>query len=440
MLPVISLHATSRATKMAGVGAHRRERPSPKLDPPWRPRQVQTKPTSTPVQSRHIYARRYTGPTRVSRLGAPTFRSLRSVGTLTQPTLCFPYVCGTQAPNKTNFTATKDSNKIQSTTDPNKYTRNGSVARMSNAGRLRSGPSLPMSDRLVITWPVGRRAPITSPHLSLAHPGQWIRRHIKRYTLQGAAFTNLNYSVHMKESAPPASQTPRVLHSVLRHLSESDRLQKNSPHGDGAPPRAPPSVRTSIPDARKKQTHAPSDLGMCRQQTLTTSTPHPTHIHFINTSYIADYPSTPMSLPSNLPDSYKQVLLRDRPTPLFADDHFNPRSRLVGHPLAPFLTAPQIPNADHGLGSPLAPTPGTRLQTPLVLTAPSSAYDLGRAVDPSARVIDSYLLTCQYSTAPLTLPTSGSTVCSSPTHRIHRTLSSPSALSLGASYSKKFMP
>jgi hypothetical protein len=275
----------------------------------------------------------------------------------------------------------------------------GSVARMSSADRLRSGLGLPMSDRLMITWPVGRRAPITSPHRSLAHPCQWIRRHMRRYTLQGVPFTNLN-SVHMKEFAPPASQTPRVLHSILRHSYESDRLQKNPPHGVSAPPRAPPSVRTSTPDARRKQAHVPSGRVVCRQHTLTTSTPHSTHIHILHTSYIANYPSTTMSLPSNLPDSYKQVLLMDRPTVLFADDHLSPRSRLVDHPLAPFLTAPQIPNADHGLGSPLEPTPGTALQTPLVLTAPSSAPDLGRANDLSARVIDSYLLTSQYSTAP----------------------------------------
>jgi hypothetical protein len=107
-----------------------------------------------------------------------------------------------------------------------------------------------------------------------------------------------------------------------------------------------------------------------------------------------------MSLPSNLPDSYKQVLLRDRPTPLFADDHISPRSRMVGHPLAPFLTAPQLATAERGRGTPVEPTPGARLQTPLVLTAPSSAPDLGRAVDLSARLIDSYLLKGQYSTAP----------------------------------------
>jgi hypothetical protein len=88
-----------------------------------------------------------------------------------------------------------------------------------------------------------------------------------------------------------------------------------------------------------------------------------------------------MSLPSNLSDSYKQVLPRDRPTPLFADDHISPRSRLVGHPLAPFLTAPQLATAERGRGTPLEPTPGTWLEVPLVLTAPSTAPNLGRAVD-----------------------------------------------------------
>ena len=168
-----------------------------------------------------------------------------------------------------------------------------------------------MSDRLVTTGPVGRRAPITSPHPSLAHPGQWIRRHIRRYTLQGAAFTILN-SVHMPESAPPTSQTLRVLRPILRHSYVSKRLQKSLPHGAGALTRAPPSVRTFPSDVREKQTQVPSDLVVCRQHTLTTSTPQSTYIHNLSTTYMANCPSPTMSLPSILPDSYKQVLLRDR--------------------------------------------------------------------------------------------------------------------------------
>jgi hypothetical protein len=65
----------------------------------------------------------------------------------------------------------------------------------------------------------------------------------------------------------------------------------------------------------------------------------------------------------------------------------------VGHPLAPFFTAPQLENAEHGRGTPLEPTPGTGLQTPFILSVPTNAPVLGRAVDLSARLIDSYLLT-----------------------------------------------
>jgi hypothetical protein len=102
-----------------------------------------------------------------------------------------------------------------------------------------------------------------------------------------------------------------------------------------------------------------------------------------------------MSLPSNLLESFKQVLLRDQPAPLLDDDHLSPMSRLVGrHPLAPFLIAPQLPTADHGVGSPLESAPGVSLQAPLVLTAPPPLLNFGRAVYLSARTIDSYLFTC----------------------------------------------
>jgi hypothetical protein len=46
------------------------------------------------------------------------------------------------------------------------------------------------------------------------------------------------------------------------------------------------------------------------------------------------------------------------------DDHLSPRSRVVGHPMAPFLTIPQIPTVDHGMGSPLEPAPNVGLQAP----------------------------------------------------------------------------
>jgi hypothetical protein len=144
---------------------------------------------------------------------------------------------------------------------------------------------------------------------------------------------------------------------------------------------------------------------VCRQHTPTTPTIPPTHPHDLQTPHIVYYPSTTMSLPSNLPESYKHLLLRDRNAPQLADDHFSPRRRLVGHPMAPFLTVPQLPTANHGMGSPLEPAPGAvGLQAPLVLAAPPPSSDLGRAADLSARTIDSYLLTCQYSAAPLNLP------------------------------------
>jgi hypothetical protein len=72
-------------------------------------------------------------------------------------------------------------------------------------------------------------------------------------------------------------------------------------------------------------------------------------------------------------------------------------------------------------GSPLELASGVSLQAHLVLTAPPPSPNLGRAVYLSARTIDSYLLTCQYSTAPLTLPPFGSTVCSFRARRIHHT-------------------
>jgi hypothetical protein len=68
----------------------------------------------------------------------------------------------------------------------------GSVARMSNADRLRSRPSLPMSDKLVGIGPVEQHAPSISFQLSLDHPGQWIRRHNRRYTLKDAMLIILN--------------------------------------------------------------------------------------------------------------------------------------------------------------------------------------------------------------------------------------------------------
>jgi hypothetical protein len=97
-----------------------------------------------------------------------------------------------------------------------------------------------------------------------------------------------------------------------------------------------------------------------------------------------------MSLNSNLPPTCKHVLLRDRPAHAHTVDHYNPRSRLAGHPLAPFNTVPQPPPAAQNLGTALKPSVGKGLQTPLVLAAPMSTTDMGRAVDLSTRTVDRY--------------------------------------------------
>jgi hypothetical protein len=223
---------------------------------------------------------------------------------------------------------------------------------MSNADRLRSGLGLRMSDRLMNKGPVGRRAPITSPHPSLAHPCQWIRRHTRRYTLQGATFTNLN-SIYMKDAAPPASQPHRVILSILRHPYGSDRLQKIPPHGVGAAPRAPPSVRTSTPDSCRKQTQVPSGLVVCRQHTLTTSTPHSTHTHTTCSLYITPHHYSTFDR-SRITE---HVLLRDRPAHAPTADPNNPRSYQAGDPLALLNVVPQPPHP---------PKTWTRLWNPLM--------------------------------------------------------------------------
>jgi hypothetical protein len=144
---------------------------------------------------------------------------------------------------------------------------------MSNADRLRSWLGLPMSDKLVVIGPVGQRAPATSPQPSLAHPCQRIRSHNKRYTQQGAAFNNLN-SVPQIASAPPASKTYRILHSVLRFPSEHHRLQKSNLHGYGAPHCTHPRVRTFTPDANKTKPMS-YQIWSCAANTRKPLRPHP---------------------------------------------------------------------------------------------------------------------------------------------------------------------
>jgi hypothetical protein len=143
---------------------------------------------------------------------------------------------------------------------------------------------------------------------------------------------------------PPTLITHCVQPTVLRIHTKRHRLQKNSLPCPGVPHRALPSVRTFMSAANEHQTHAPSDMVVCSQHTKSTTTPPP--------SLTINPPLTPnvdnpilitMSSNSNLPTPYKQALLRDRPAPAFTDERYNPRSRLAGHPLAPCITAPQIP-------------------------------------------------------------------------------------------------
>jgi hypothetical protein len=130
----------------------------------------------------------------------------------------------------------------------------GSVTRMSNADRLRSGLGLSISESLVDTGPVEQKAPSSSSQPSLAHPGRGIRSHRRRYTQQGAAFQKSNY-VPPTASAPPTSKTHRVQPTVLRNHRSHHRLQN-----------PPPRVRRTTP----RTTERP-DVNVRRQQTTNPS-------------------------------------------------------------------------------------------------------------------------------------------------------------------------
>jgi hypothetical protein len=148
---------------------------------------------------------------------------------------------------------------------------------MINADRLRSGHGIPMSDILVdIVGPVERHAPSTSPHPSLARPGQWIRSDTRRYTQQGAAFRVLNF-ISPTPIAPPTSKSEHVPAIVLRKNNHTPRLQKTPLPGSGAPHRAPPSVRTFPSAANIQQTQVPSGMLVCRQHTQPTRKPTRKH-------------------------------------------------------------------------------------------------------------------------------------------------------------------
>jgi hypothetical protein len=122
---------------------------------------------------------------------------------------------------------------------------------------------------------------------------------------------------------------------------------KNPPtRGRRATPR--PIERPDLMSAAYSlQTHAPSGMVVCRQHPQPTRIPTRNHTitHPISQTY-SDPQAVNMSSTSNLPPTYRQVLLRDRPEHAATADHSNPKTRLAGHPLAPFLTVPQPPPAD----------------------------------------------------------------------------------------------
>jgi hypothetical protein len=271
---------------------------------------------------------------------------------------------------------------------------------MSNADRLRSGPGLPLSARLV-NRAAEQRAPFTSPHTSLALTGQWIRSDTRRYTLKGAASRDLNF-IPPTATAPSISKTTSVPVKVLQNLCDTHRLQKSCYPAAGALHHAPQSVRTSLSAANIHQTQVPSHLVACsqhahytshlpRQATPPQTTPIPLSTHG----------STTMSSSLNPPPTYKQVLLWDPPQHGRFTDIHHPRNTLAGHPLTPFLSTTQLPRPQQVLGTASDPLPLHRgLQTPLVLSVPQSTAQLGTADDLSTRMIDTLLLTGQYSTNP----------------------------------------
>jgi hypothetical protein len=111
---------------------------------------------------------------------------------------------------------------------------------------------------------------------------------------------------------------------------------KNPLHGTSAPHRAPPSVRTFPSAANIQQTQVPSDMIVCRQHTKPTTTPpfNPTTDPHTSTPYYQRN-LVNMSSKSNLPPTYKQVLLRERPAHAHTAEQYNPLSRLAGNSLAP---------------------------------------------------------------------------------------------------------
>jgi hypothetical protein len=131
--------------------------------------------------------------------------------------------------------------------------------------------------------------------------------------------------------------------------------------------------------------------------------------HRIHPSLSFDH-YTPCRPLSNLPASYKHVFLREALTAHITSSHENPRSRLTGHPFAPFFvpfSSPVRPllimpsPVDNSIYN-ASPDKGLN-KTPLVLVEDHSMQSLVAADDLPSMMIDTYLNTCEYSSASLTL-------------------------------------
>jgi hypothetical protein len=92
----------------------------------------------------------------------------------------------------------------------------GSVARMSNADRIRSRLGLPMSDGLVVAWPVELQATATSSQPSLPHQGSVV---IADGTHSKAQFPEIRIM--------SPQQLPR--HPLQKHNAYYPRYYENTP-------------------------------------------------------------------------------------------------------------------------------------------------------------------------------------------------------------------
>jgi hypothetical protein len=121
---------------------------------------------------------------------------------------------------------------------------------------------------------------------------------------------------------------------------------------------------------------APQDLGTASEPSTTYHTLKP---NLVNMSSNSNHPPTHIHMP-----------LRDRPANAPTADPYNPRSYHAGHPLAPLNTVPPPPPAAQDLGTALEPSHVRRLRTPLILAAPKSTTDPGRAADLPTHADDPY--------------------------------------------------